>query len=96
MPRIYVAVLSAGKPEHVSRWKDVDVPINWYVGHGDTAAYVSAGVSSKAIRERSWVDAANEAITKIALPRHIKITNDDGTGMTLQDLGIFGISGIGI
>ena len=36
--------------------------------------------------------AANEAITKIALPRHIKITNDDGTGMTLQDLGIFGIS----
>jgi len=36
--------------------------------------------------------AANEDITRMKLPRHIKITNDDGTGMTLQDLGIFGIT----
>ena len=36
--------------------------------------------------------AANKDVTRIKLPRHIKITNDDGTGMTLQDLGIFGIT----
>ena len=36
--------------------------------------------------------AANQDITRMKLPRHIKITNDDGTGMTLQDLGIFGIT----
>ena len=36
--------------------------------------------------------AANEDITRMKLPRHIKITNDDGTGKTLQDLGVFGIS----
>ena len=35
---------------------------------------------------------ANQDITRMKLPRHIKITNDDGTGMTLQDLGIFGIT----
>ena len=43
-------------------------------------------------RNYSGTSAADQAVTKIALPRHIKITNDDGTGMTLQDLGIFGIS----
>ena len=35
---------------------------------------------------------ANQDITRMKLPRHLKITNDDGTGMTLQDLGIFGIT----
>ena len=32
-------------------------------------------------------------ITKVELPRHIKITKDDGTGHTLATLGIFGFSG---
>jgi hypothetical protein len=36
--------------------------------------------------------ADNETVLRLKLPRHIKITNDDGTGMTLQDLGIFGVS----
>jgi hypothetical protein len=35
---------------------------------------------------------ANQDITRMKLPRHIKITNDDGTGMSLQDLGVFGIT----
>ena len=36
--------------------------------------------------------AANKDVTRMKLPRHLKITNDDGTGMTLQDLGVFGIT----
>ncbi len=35
---------------------------------------------------------ANQDITRIKLPRHLKITNDDGTGKTLQDLGVFGVT----
>ena len=37
--------------------------------------------------------AANKDVTRIKLPRHIKITKDDGTGHTLATLGIFGFSG---
>ena len=36
--------------------------------------------------------AANKDVTRMKIPRHLKITNDDGTGMTLQDFGIFGIT----
>ena len=36
--------------------------------------------------------ADNETVLRLKLPRHIKITKDDGTGHTLQSLGIFGIS----
>ena len=36
--------------------------------------------------------AANKDVTRMKLPRHIKITKDDGTGHTLQSLGIFGIT----
>ena len=43
-------------------------------------------------RNYSGTTAADQSVTKIALPRHIKITTDDGSGKTLQDLGIFGIS----
>ena len=35
---------------------------------------------------------ANQTVTKIELPRNIKITKDDGTGHTLQTLGIFGVT----
>ena len=35
---------------------------------------------------------ANQDITRMKLPRHLKITNDDGTGKTLQDLGVFGVT----
>ena len=36
--------------------------------------------------------ADNQTVLRVKLPRHIKITNDDGTGMSLQDLGVFGIN----
>jgi len=36
--------------------------------------------------------AANKDVTRMKLPRHIKITNDDGTGKTIQDLGVLGIT----
>jgi len=36
--------------------------------------------------------ADNETVLRVKLPRHIKITNDDGTGMSLQDLGVFGVT----
>ena len=37
--------------------------------------------------------ADSKDITKVELPRNIKITKDDGTGHTLATLGIFGFSG---
>jgi hypothetical protein len=36
--------------------------------------------------------ADNETVLRVKLPRHIKITNDDGTGKSLQALGIFGVT----
>ena len=36
--------------------------------------------------------ASNKDVTRMKLPRHLKITNDDGTGKTLQDLGVFGVT----
>ena len=36
--------------------------------------------------------ADNQTVLRTNLPRHLKITNDDGTGKTLQDFGIFGIT----
>ena len=36
--------------------------------------------------------ADNETVLRTNLPRHLKITNDDGTGMSLQDFGIFGVT----
>jgi hypothetical protein len=35
---------------------------------------------------------SNQDVTKIELPRNIKITKDDGTGHTIASLGIFGIA----
>ena len=43
-------------------------------------------------RNYAGTSAADQSVTKLELPRHIKITNDDGSGKTLQDLGIFGIT----
>jgi|LWDU01.1.fsa_nt_gi hypothetical protein len=36
--------------------------------------------------------AATASVIRMKLPRWIKITNDDGTGKTIQDLGILGIT----
>ena len=35
---------------------------------------------------------SNQDVTKIELPRNVKITKDDGTGHTIASLGIFGIA----
>ena len=43
-------------------------------------------------RDYEGSNANNQTVLRVKLPRHIKITKDDGTGHTLQSLGIFGIS----
>ena len=53
---------------------------------------VTSNTAATLDRNYEGANAADESVTKIELPRHIKITNDDGTGKTLQDLGIFGIT----
>ena len=37
--------------------------------------------------------ADNQTVSRVKLPRHIKITKDDGTGHSLATLGIYGFSG---
>ena len=36
--------------------------------------------------------ADNQTVLRTNLPRYIKITNDDGTGKTIQDLGVLGVT----
>ena len=43
-------------------------------------------------RNYEGANATDQSVTKVELPRNIKITKDDGTGHTLQTLGIFGIT----
>ena len=56
-------------------------------------ATVTAAGAATLDRNYSGTTAADEAIVRIQLPRHLKITTDAGAGMTPQDLGVFGISG---
>ena len=62
----------------------------------DGLIYRVASVTSETALELDRVyegsTAANKDVTRMKLPRHIKITKDDGTGHTLQSLGIFGIT----
>lgn len=44
-------------------------------------------------RNYSGTTADNQTVTRVKLPRHIKVTKDDGTGHSLATLGIFGFSG---
>ena len=53
---------------------------------------VTSNTAATFDRNYEGANATDQSVTKIELPRHIKITNDDGTGKTLQDLGIFGIT----
>ena len=55
-----------------------------------TAVASETAATLDRVYEGSTAD--NQTVLRVKLPRHIKITNDDGTGMTLQDLGIFGIT----
>jgi len=55
-----------------------------------TAVASETAATLDRVYEGSTAD--NETVLRVKLPRHIKITNDDGTGMSLQDLGIFGVS----
>ena len=63
----------------------------------DSKLYRITAVTSNtaATLDRNYEGGTNEAdqtVTKIELPRNIKITKDDGTGHTLQTLGVFGIT----
>ena len=63
----------------------------------DSKLYRITAVTSNtaATLDRNYEGGTNEAdqsVTKIELPRNVKITKDDGTGHTLQTLGIFGIT----
>ena len=55
-----------------------------------TAVASETAATLDRVYEGSTAD--NETVLRVKLPRHIKITNDDGTGMSLQDLGIFGVN----
>jgi len=43
-------------------------------------------------RDYEGSTANNQTVLRVKLPRHIKITKDDGTGHTLQSLGVFGVN----
>jgi len=53
---------------------------------------VSSNTAATLDRNYEGSTADNQTVTRMKLPRDIKITNDDGTGHTLQTLGIFGIT----
>jgi len=63
----------------------------------DSKLYRVVSVTSETALEVDRVyeggTADGEDIMRMKLPRHIKITNDDGTGHTLASLGVFGFSG---
>jgi hypothetical protein len=56
-----------------------------------TAVASETAATLDRVYEGSTAD--NETVIRAKLPRHIKITNDDGTGHSLATLGIFGFSG---
>ena len=53
---------------------------------------VSSNTAATLDRNYEGSTADNQTVTRMKLPRDIKITNDDGTGHTLQTLGVFGIT----
>jgi len=55
-----------------------------------TAVASQTAATLDRVYEGSTAD--NQTVLRVKLPRHIKITNDDDTGKSLQDLGIFGIT----
>ena len=63
----------------------------------DSKLYRVVSVTSQTALEVDRVyegsTADDQDITRMKLPRHIKITNDDGTGHTVASLGVFGFSG---
>ena len=53
---------------------------------------VTSNTAATLDRNYEGANATDQSVTKIELPRNVKITKDDGTGHTLQTLGIFGIT----
>ena len=53
---------------------------------------VTSNTAATLDRNYEGANATDQSVTKIKLPRNIKITKDDGTGHSLQTLGIFGIT----
>jgi len=56
-----------------------------------TAVASETAATLDRVYEGSTAD--NQTVLRLKLPRHIKITKDDGTGKTIQDLGILGVTG---
>ena len=53
---------------------------------------VTSNTAATFDRNYEGANATDQSVTKIELPRNVKITKDDGTGHSLQTLGIFGIT----
>ena len=53
---------------------------------------VTSNTAATLDRNYEGANATDQSVTKVELPRNVKITKDDGTGHTLQTLGIFGIT----
>ena len=89
------ATVAAGSPAATYETDGVEVG-DVLVGF-DSKLYRVISVASETSLEVDRVyegsTASNKDVTRIKLPRHIKITKDDGTGHTLATLGIFGFSG---
>ena len=62
----------------------------------DGLLYIITAVASEtaATLDRNYEGstADNQTVLRTNLPRYIKITNDDGTGKTIQDLGVLGVT----
>ena len=54
---------------------------------------VTSETAARLDRNYSGTTADTQTVTRVKLPRHIKVTKDDGTGHSLATLGIFGFSG---
>jgi len=89
------ATLAAGSPAATYVTDGVQVG-DVLVGF-DSKLYRVVSVASETSLEVDRVyegsTASNKDVTRMKLPRHIKITKDDGTGHTLATLGIYGFSG---
>jgi len=88
------ATLAAGSPAATYVTDGVEVG-DVLVGFDDKLYRVVSVTSQTALevdRNYEGGTAANKDVTRIKLPRNVKITKDDGTGHTVATLGIFGIA----
>ena len=88
------ATLAGGSPAATYNTDGVEVG-DVLVG-ADSKLYrvisIASETSLEVDRNYEGGTASNQDVTKIELPRNVKITKDDGTGHTIATLGIFGIA----